>query len=180
MTTYVALLYSIVIDKTRRVAMADLRDIATGLGHQNARTLVSTGNLLFDSDATSISDLEKTLEAAFITFHGKHVDIIVRSADQWRKLAASNPFLRESADHPDRVVVRVMREPAPQVVEDLFRPYQTAGEQVRIVDGDLWIAFAGQPSQSKLLGVLAPRRMGGIGTTRNWNTVRRLTELLDD
>jgi uncharacterized protein (DUF1697 family) len=53
------------------------------------------------------------------------------------------------------------------------------GEVVRIVDGDLWIAFAGQPSQSKLLGQITPQRMGGIGTARNWNTIRRLGELLD-
>ena len=178
MTTYVALLYSIVIDKTRRVVMADLRAIAEKLGHQNTRTLVSTGNLIFDADESSIPALEAVLENAFADFHGKHVDIIIRTADQWRKLVASNPFPEESAANPNQVAVRIMRAPAEERVLDLFKPYQTAGEQVRLIDGDVWIAFPGQPSQSKLLGVLAPKRMGGVGTARNWNTVRRIGEMV--
>jgi uncharacterized protein (DUF1697 family) len=179
MTTYVALLYSVVIDKARRVAMADLRDIAEKLGHTNVRTLVSTGNLIFDAENQPIRRLETELETAFADFHGKHVDFIIRSAADWRKLVAANPYAAESIANPDRVVVRVMREPADETVLRLFEPYQTAGEQVRIVGGDVWIAFPCQPSQSKLLGVLAPKRMGGTGTARNWNTVRRLGEMLD-
>lgn len=178
MTTHVALLYSVVIDKSRRVAMADLRQIAERLGHQNVRTLVSTGNMLFDASSQDIASLEAALERAFADFHGKHVDFIIRTADQWRKLVAANPFAAESAANPDRVVVRVMRAPAGETVAALLRPYQTAGEQVAIVDGDVWIAFPSQPSQSRLLGLLTPKRMGGVGTARNWNTVRRLGEML--
>jgi uncharacterized protein (DUF1697 family) len=179
MTTYVALLYSIVIDKSRRVAMADLRQIAERLGCRNVRTLVSTGNMVFDADTMPVSMLEDALEHAFSEFHGKHVDFIVRTADQWRELVGCNPFPEESAANPDRVVVRVMRAPAEEKVAELFKPYQTAGEQVKIIGGDLWAAFPGQPSQSKLLGLFAPKRMGGVGTARNWNTVRRLGEMLD-
>jgi uncharacterized protein (DUF1697 family) len=180
MTTYVALLYSIVIDKSRRVAMADLRQIAERLGYRNVRTLVSTGNMVFGMEDTPVSALEGALERAFSDFHGKHVDFIIRTADRWRKLVAANPFPEESAANPDRVVVRVMRAPADEHITALFRPYQSAGEKVKIVDGDVWIAFAGQPSQSRLLGLLTPKRMGGAGTARNWNTVRRLGEMLDE
>ena len=178
MTTYVALLYSVVIDKTRRVVMADLRGLAEALGYRNVRTLVSTGNMIFDADEQPIGGLETALETAFAAFHGKHVDIIIRSADDWRRLVSANPFGEESTTNADRVVVRVMREPADHSVLALFKPYQTAGEQVRIINGDLWIAFPGQPSQSRLLGVITPKRMGGIGTARNWNTVRKLGEML--
>ena len=178
MTTYVALLYSIIIDKSRRVAMADLRSIADKLGYQNPRTLVSTGNMIFEAEDQPVAKVEAALEKAFAEFHGKRVDIIIRRADDWRKLVAANPFPDESAANPDQVVVRVMRDRARPEIADFLRPYQTQGEQVSIVDGDVWIAFASQPSLSKLLGQLAPRRMGGIGTARNWNTVRRLGEKL--
>lgn len=179
MTTYVALLYSVVIDKTRRVVMADLRGIAEALGYRNVRTLVSTGNMMFEADEQPVGGLETAFETAFAAFHGKHVDIIIRSADDWRRLLSANPFGEESEAHPDRVVVRVMREPADSRCLELFRPYLTAGEQVRLINGDLWIAFPGQPSQSRLAGVITPKRMGGIGTARNWNTIRKLGEMLD-
>jgi putative membrane protein insertion efficiency factor len=49
MTTYVALLHSIVLAPGRRVVMSDLRDMASSLGYQNPRTLVSTGNIVFET-----------------------------------------------------------------------------------------------------------------------------------
>jgi uncharacterized protein (DUF1697 family) len=160
--------------------MADLREIAERLGYRNVRTLASTGNMLFEADDTPVRELEDALERAFADFHGKHVDIIIRTADRWRTLVAANPFPEESVAHPDRIAVRVMRMTAAESLTALFEPYQTGGERVKIVDGDVWVAFPGQPSQSRLLGLLTPKRMGGIGTARNWNTVRRLGEMLDE
>ena len=178
MTTYVALLYSIVLDKSRRVAMADLRGIAKRLGYENPRTLVSTGNMIFEAGDRPVADIEAALEKAFEDFHGKHVDIIVRRAEDWQKLVAANPFADQSRETPDLVCVRVMRNPAGANLAALFDRYSTEGEQVAIVDGDVWVAFTGRPSESRLAAILTPQRMGGIGTSRNWNTIRRMGEML--
>jgi uncharacterized protein (DUF1697 family) len=177
-TTYVGLLYSIVIDAKRRVVMSDLRSIAEGLGHRNVRTLVSSGNLVFESDQTSISGIETDLEHAFAAFHGKHVDIIVKTAADWLKLVRSNPFRAEGDAAPDQVGVRVMRDPADENLLGFSKPYQTAGERVAIVDGHVWVHYRSQASLSKLAGQMTPKRMGGVGTARNWNTVRRLGEMV--
>jgi uncharacterized protein (DUF1697 family) len=175
---YVALLYSIVIDAKRRVVMSDLRSIAEGLGYKNVRTLVSTGNLIFEADRTAVSSIESKLEKAFADFHGKHVDIIVKTSADWKRLVAANPFLTEAEAEPDRVGIRIMRDPLRPDLADFLRPYQTDGERVAIVDGHVWVHYPGQISLSKLAGQLTPKRMGGVGTARNWNTVKRLGEML--
>ncbi|RVB67366.1 DUF1697 domain-containing protein, partial [Mesorhizobium sp. M7A.F.Ca.CA.002.03.2.1] len=92
MQTYVALLYSIILGEGRRVVMADLKAMAEDLGLKNPRTLVATGNLVFEAPATDIADLEQRLEAAFEKTFGRHVDIIVRGAKDWLELAAGTPF----------------------------------------------------------------------------------------
>lgn len=46
---YVALLHSIVLGAGRRVVMADLRRMAEDIGYMDCRTLVSTGNLVFEA-----------------------------------------------------------------------------------------------------------------------------------
>lgn len=178
MTTYVALLYSIVLGPGRRLVMSDLRDMAADLGLGNPRTLVAIGNLLFEADGISVPELERSLEAAFAKKFGKHVDIIVRGAEAWLKLVAANPFPEESGRDPDQVAVRVMREPvAPEAIERL-RPYVAADEKLAAVNGDIWLYFSRSAGSSRLLGALTPRRAGGIGTSRNWNTVRRLGEMV--
>ncbi|WP_269929475.1 DUF1697 domain-containing protein [Aminobacter sp. HY435] len=177
MTTYVALLYSIVLGPGRRVVMSGLRDMASDLGLTNPRTLVATGNLVFEADS-SVPELERLLEASFAQQFGKHVDIIVRDAAGWRKLVAANPFPDEAECEPDQVAVRVMREPvAPDVIERL-RSYVAPDEKLAAVDGDIWFYFSRSVGTSRLLGALTPKRSGGVGTSRNWNTVRRLGEMV--
>lgn len=175
--SYVALLYSIVLGEGRRVVMGDLRAMAERLGHRSPRTLVATGNLLFDADKAAVNDLEARLETAFAETFGRHIDIIVRPASDWLKLAAANPFHAEGEADGASVHVRVMRQPLSGAVPADFERYCTAGERLAVVDGDLWVHLTGQASQSRLLGALTKKRLG-VGTFRNWNTVKRLAAML--
>ncbi|MER8866439.1 DUF1697 domain-containing protein [Mesorhizobium sp. M0751] len=177
MQTYVALLYSIVLGEGRRVVMSDLKAMAEGLGLNNPRTLVATGNLVFEAQETELAALEQRLEAAFAKTFGRHVDIIVRGADDWRKLAAGNPFPAESAKAADQVAVRVMRAPVPAGAAAALEAYVGNDEKLRIVGGDIWIVFSRETPSSPLLAAVSHKRLG-IGTSRNWNTVRRLAEMV--
>ena len=62
MATYVALLYSIGLGEGRRLVMADLRAMASKLGLEAPRTLIATGNLLFEANGVTVRQLEARLE----------------------------------------------------------------------------------------------------------------------
>ncbi|MFK0688099.1 DUF1697 domain-containing protein [Mesorhizobium sp. IMUNJ 23033] len=177
MQTYVALLYSIILGEGRRVIMADLKAMAEGLGLKNPRTLVATGNLVFETKATDIAGLEQRLETAFEKTFGRHVDIIVRRADDWLALAAGNPFPIESAATADQVAVRVMRKPVPAEAAETLQAYVGDDEKMQAVGGDIWIVFSRATPSSRLIAATSHTRLG-IGTSRNWNTVRRLAEMV--
>jgi uncharacterized protein (DUF1697 family) len=177
MQTYVALLYSIVLGEGRRVVMADLKAMAEKLGLKNVRTLVATGNLVFEARAGDISKLEQRLEKAFEQAFGRHVDIIVRGAEDWLKLAAANPFPGESAASADQVAVRVMREPVSADAVEALQAHAAEDERVLWVDGDIWLVFSRERPNSRLLAAANHKRFG-VGTSRNWNTVRRLAEMV--
>ncbi|EJL54489.1 MULTISPECIES: DUF1697 domain-containing protein [unclassified Rhizobium] len=171
---YVALLHSIVLAPGRRVVMSDLRDMAKNIGYRDPRTLVSTGNIVFEADALPLAGIEARLEAAFKARFGKPVDIIVRESTDWLKLAKSNPFLDGEGS---QVIVRVMRKPLDPATIEALRPYADPKQRLALTGGDLWIDFAGKPSEWKLLSALTTKRMG-VGTLRNWNTVRGLAEMI--
>lgn len=177
--TYVALLYSIVLTPQKRVVMADLRAMAEGLGYENVRTLVSSGNLVFDAPETVITDLEGRLEAAFPKTFSRHVDIVVRDAAGWLALAAANPFPEDADATPDQVAVRVMRNPVPVDAEARLRQAVAADEKFAIVNGDPWIVFSRERPNSRLLAAMNHKRLG-VGTSRNWNTVRNLARMLSE
>ena len=174
MTTYVALLYSIILPKGRLV-MTDLKDLAVKLGLHHPRTILATGNLVFEADDTTVQELENDLEAAFEKRFGKHVDMIVRTAAAWRKTIEANPF-PDAGD--DTVAVRIQRDRLDDSILKVLEPYRPDSETVRVANGDLWIRYGGKPSESRLNGALTIKRMG-IGTSRVWNTVRRVGDLLE-
>ncbi|MBM7047851.1 MULTISPECIES: DUF1697 domain-containing protein [Rhizobium] len=174
MAVYVALLHSIVLGAGRRVVMADLKAMAEELGFRNARTLVATGNLIFESETQSIASIEAQLEAGFIKAFGKHVDVIVRDAETWLTLAEGNPF---GDGIGSEVAIRVMRQPLEPKILDMLAKYRRGQERMAIVNGDLWIDFGLKASETKLLPALTTKRLG-IGTMRNWNTVRGLAEMI--
>jgi uncharacterized protein (DUF1697 family) len=152
--------------------MADLRGMAVKAGFQNPQTLAATGNLIVASEAgMSAAGAELALEEGII-------DVIARPAEAFIRMAAGNPFPDESARDGSLVAVRVMREPLPDGFEEALEEWRGEGERVAVVDGDLWVSFAGQPSQSRLLSRLSTKHMG-IGTVRNWNTVRGLAQMLE-
>lgn len=174
METYVALLHSIVLSPGKRVVMADLKAMAEGLGFRNARTLVATGNLVFDGEAAPLAEIEARLEAGFRARFGKHVDIIARTAEGWKRLAAGNPF---SEGNGADVVVRAMRVALDEQTLARLERHATPGIRLALSHGDLWIDFAAKPSETKLLAHLTTKKLG-IGTLRNANTVNGLCALL--
>ncbi len=179
MTAHVALLYSIVLGEGRRVVMADLRALAADCGFEAPRTIGASGNLVFDAgaEAEALFVIESRLERAFAERFGKAISIILRRGPDWLRLAAGNPFAAEAAEDGSRVHVRIMRAPLPDAELERLAAYVDGGERLRIVDGDLWIHFAGKlPSEGRLLGQLNARR--GIGTVRNWNTVAKIAAML--
>ncbi|WP_439575961.1 DUF1697 domain-containing protein [Phreatobacter sp.] len=176
--SHVALLYSVVLGHGRRVLMDDLKDIARGLGLGAPQTLVASGNLLFEAPAqTPVAMLERQLEEAVATRLGRRIDIIVKAAATFRDVAAANPFRAEAEAAPASVHVRVMREPMTAAMVEALRPWLSPSERIVLADGHLWMHLPEGAGISKVPGRLTPRHMG-VGTARNWNTVRRLEAML--
>jgi uncharacterized protein (DUF1697 family) len=176
--TWVALLYSIVLGPGRRLVMADLRALADELGFARPRTLLATGNLIFEAEAADARAVEARLEPAFADAFGKPVPIIVRDGAAWPALVAGNPFPAESDRHPSRVAVRVMREAVGPEVAARLAPYRAEGERIAVVGGDLWLSLPHGVSGSRLAAAATPARTGGAGTFRNWNTVLKIAAAL--
>jgi uncharacterized protein (DUF1697 family) len=174
MTVHVALLHSIVLGPGRRLVMKDLRAMAEALGYRNTRTLVATGNLVFEAGNEGVATIERRLEEAFGARFGKHVDIIVRSAAAWKRVAAGNPF---PGGNGANVGVRIMRAPLAGAVLPKLEPIAGPDIGLALVDGDLWIDFRRKPSETKLLSHLTTKKLG-IGTLRNANTVNGLAKML--
>lgn len=137
------------------------------------RTYLASGNLVLASDQ-SAEVVEQALERLIADHFGFAVDVVVRSAAQWRGYLDANPFLDESERAPNLVMLCVGKQPASDVHVSALQARAAANERA-VRQGDaLWLYFGDGSGRSKM-GV-GPTT--GIWTTRNVRTVRSLAEMV--
>ena len=176
LTTHIALLRGVNVGGRRAVPMAALRDFAAELGLTHPRTLLQSGNLVFQSDAAPDA-LEARLEAEAERRLGLATQFMVRTAAAWRAIIAANPFLKAAERDPSHLVIMALKgRPDPAAVEALGAAIP--GRETLAAHGrELYIVYPDGIGDSRLTGALIERRLGLAGAARNWNTARKLAEM---
>ncbi len=92
--------------------MADLRAMVEELGYGGARTLLNSGNVVFDAAPGSTPGEAATrIEEALATRLGVSARVIVLDAPELDVAVRDNPLL-DVADDPSRLLVAVLNDPA--------------------------------------------------------------------
>src|SRR5258705_4012141 len=105
MPAFVALLRAVNLGPYNKISMADLKDSATKSGLSNAKTLLQSGNLVFEAKQQSSAALEKLLEGALAKQLELKTPVVVRSAAEWRAALDANPFPKEAKSDPSHLLV---------------------------------------------------------------------------
>ena len=164
----IALLRGINVGGNKMLAMSALRDIAVKLGLREPRTLLQSGNLVFES-GKSPAQLERLLEGEL-----DDVAVVVRTPAEWREVIARNPFAEEAERDPGHLHVMSLKQAA---AADAI---QWPGPERLHADGrHLYLYYPDGAGRSKLTNSFIERKIGTLGTARNWNTVMKLAALCD-
>lgn len=176
MTIRIALFRAVNLGPKTKLAMAELRDMASELGLRNPRTLIASGNLVFDSGTKQDAALEKLLEKETEARFGLKTDIFVRTVPEWDAILAANPFPDQAEADPSHLVAMVLRD-APSSDAEL-QAALTGPERARIVDRCAYIYYPDGIGTSRITNAFVERKLATRGTARNWNTMRKLAALV--
>jgi uncharacterized protein (DUF1697 family) len=180
--THVALLRGINVGGPgRRVAMADLRRVVSGLGHSEVSTYIQTGNVLFSPAGPDTVTLAADLEREIADELGVTADVVVISCEDLGRAVAANPYPHE---RDPRFVHLVFRRQDPDAA--LLREVQEAVAASRRVGSRDTAQFVGRTlylhtpdgfGRSDLAARLTKVGPWPAGTARNLATVTRLLDL---
>jgi uncharacterized protein (DUF1697 family) len=161
------------------VPMAELREFAAGLGFDEVRTLLQSGNLVFKSKNRAAAPLERLLEAEAVKRLKLETEFFVRSAREWLAVIAGNPFREEAQRDPGHLIVMFLKD-APDAARVTALQAAIPGREVLRAKGrELYIVYPDGMGRSKLTSALIDRKLATRGTARNWNTVRKLGALAE-
>jgi len=173
----VALLRGINVGRAKRVAMADLRKLLGDLGFAHVRTVLNSGNVVYDGGKVAPAEAAARIEEALVLKLGVAARVTVLSASQFAELVEQNT-LAPAADAA-RLLTLVLNNPAD--VQRLAPLLQQSWQPEALALGR-WAAYAWCPD-----GVLASKVVAALGvllgdgvTSRNWATMQKLHALLSE
>ncbi|MDX2220608.1 MAG: DUF1697 domain-containing protein [Burkholderiales bacterium] len=178
MPTFIALLRGVNVGKAKRVPMAEWKALMADLGYANIRTLLNSGNAVFEAKgktaaATHAASIRKTL----LDNLGVDVAVVVKSADELKRIAATNPWAKEALDAsrllvafaPDAATLAALA-PIAERVQGTDRFYLGADAAYLWCPGGLLES----PAAEALLG-----KAGRAVTTRNGATLSKLLTMIE-
>jgi uncharacterized protein (DUF1697 family) len=171
----IALLRGINVGRAKRIAMADLRKLLTDLGFADVRTLLNSGNVVFDCEARDARLSANRIEEALVMRLGVAARVTVLDAEQLDGVVIDNP-LCELASDDSRLLVAVLNNPADRTKLEVLTHQDWQPEAFAL---GRWAAYIWCAD-----GVLASRAAAAMGkavgdavTTRNWTTINKLHAL---
>lgn len=178
---YAALLRGINVGGSRKVPMAELRTLIEGLGHDDVRTHLQSGQAVFAARHGDEESLAAELAEAIERHFGFGVDVIVRDHAYLKAIADACPFPAGTLE-PKQLHVTYFSAP---VTPERFAGIDQQAhlpEEFRLGDRALYLYAPNGLGRSKLAEQLSKPRVnkGVVATTRNWNTVLKLVELTED
>ena len=168
-TGYVALLRGVNVGSANRLAMKDLAAMCEKLGYTGVKTLILSGNVVFQTNVGKAS-VQEALEGALAKHMGKPIAVIVRDRAELSAALARNPFRDQD---PSWVLVIFCADPLPKnILADVVAP---GGEQLFASRQEIYVYYPDGMGRSKLK---LPKIECAV-TARNINTVARLVALLE-
>ena len=164
---YVALLRGV---SPMNCKMPELKGAFEQAGFTEVKTVLSSGNVVFDARAASESTLERKAEAAMAKQLGRAFYTIVRPVRALSELLGADPYAPFRLPGNAKRVVTFLREaPAKQV----SLPPEVDGARILAMRGrEILTAYVPSP-RGPVFMTLIEKAFGKNVTTRTWDTINK-------
>ena len=148
--------------------MPELKRCFEEAGFSNVRTILSSGNVVFDARSASETSLERRAESSMQAALGRSFYTIVRQTDSLHGLLESDPYAPFKIPPDAKRIVSFLREPKQA---KLKLPIESDGARVLGVIGrEVFTAYV-RSEKGPVFMTLIEKAFGTDVTTRTWDTV---------
>lgn len=146
-----------------------LRGVFEGMGLKNVQSVISSGNIIFETSRSDTAALEQEIEGTLFDVLGIKSTTLVRNYEQIKKLVESDPFTGYEHNVKTYLIVIFLQHPLQKELE-LPKQFTTKGVHAREICA---VLDASNPRSPDPL-VWLEKNYGKQNTMRTFKTVQRI------
>jgi uncharacterized protein (DUF1697 family) len=155
--------------------MEELKKAFESMGFANVKTLLASGNVLFETQETGTDNLIKRIEEKLEKELGHEIGVMLRTIEEIQNLADADPFKNIKVTPQTRFYITFLSEKPKSALKI---PYESIEKDIKIVHVSAseicsFITLSPKRGTSDLMSVLE-KEFGRKVTTRNWSTVTKI------
>lgn len=180
MPVIITMLRGVNVGGHNKIKMDALRGLCESLKFETPRTFVQSGNVIFRTKERPAAALARKIQDAIEGECGFRPEVILRTADEMRKVIAACPFAGRRDVEPDKLLVTfLVAEPGSEARTKLLE-LRNHPEEVHLLGRELYIYFPGGVGETKLPWSSLARLLKTTGTARNWNSVTKMLAIAEE
>ncbi len=148
--------------------MADLRKAFEASGFRNVRTILASGNVIFEAAGPERNVLARKIEEALEKRWGFAIPVVLRAADQLRALIASDPFKGVIVTPATRLYITFPGEKASTTAKLPYASPEGDVKVFRVPSGEVASVLTLSPSRREHT---VPPSLASAGPSRRGHTV---------
>jgi uncharacterized protein (DUF1697 family) len=175
---YVALLRGI-MPGNPNMRNEKLRTVFETLGFTNVKTVISSGNVLFETNKKDVEALEGTIEKTLFKQLGFHSSTIVRSRPELQKLVDQQPFENDNHTAKNYLTLTFLKRKSRFPHELPYTPEGKAYSFVNFIDNTVCSVVDTTAAKTPDLMTWLEKQFTKDITTRTWKTILRILQKWD-
>lgn len=174
MPVLISMLRGVNVGPHNRIKMDELRAVYKRLGFEDPQTYVQSGNVIFRAEDKNLKQISAKIQDGIEKKFKFRPEVIVRTADDFRKAIAASPFADRPSLEPSKILVTFLSGPPAREAHTVFEKFRDHPEEIHLKGTELYIYFPNGAGKSKLPWASVEKLLKVTGTARNWNSVTKM------
>jgi uncharacterized protein (DUF1697 family) len=159
--------------------MKTLEKMFRDAGCSEVRSYVQSGNIVFRANKSLARKLSDQIAAQILQSFGFRIPVILRTTEQMAETVRNNPFIKMGAT-TDILHVMFLADQASQeriaaLDHDRFLP-----DEFVIRGAEIYLRLPNGVARTKLTNAYFDSKLATVSTGRNWRTVNKLLEMMQE
>ena len=180
MAVLISMLRGVNLGSHNRIKMEELRALYESMKLDDPRSYVQSGNVIFRTKEKNSPQLAKKIQENIEKKFRCCPEVILRTAEELRRVIAANPFPEQAKSEPGKVLVTFLAGEPPRDAEANLEKFKGLPEELHLKGRELYIYFPDGAGRSRLPWSTVEKFLKVTGTARNWNSVQAMLKIAEE